>query len=87
MNHTRDRYNAKARQSTAGPSKKNGKRRPVEEDDERDPNAAIYIPKTKEEKGKERMERFRQEVCIRVNSFAILDRQDYCSSLPSRIQK
>lgn len=76
--NVRERYNAKGRQSTAGPSRKHSKGKRnlkgrVLEDalspslslprTTVDPNAPILIPKTQEEKEWERKERMRLEVC------------------------
>ncbi|KAH7885390.1 P-loop containing nucleoside triphosphate hydrolase protein [Phlebopus sp. FC_14] len=71
MNRVRERYNARARQSSAG-SRKNGKQRakmsaavsaePV------DPNAAIIAPKSKEDKEKDRKERLLQELAAQSES-------------------
>lgn len=60
-------YNAKARGSTAGGSRKKGKpkKKPKAEQNEEqnDPNAAIITPKTEESKEIERREKLLQEVC------------------------
>lgn len=60
-------FNSKARRSTAG-SRKKGKQRRKQKDEEsmkidEDSNAAILVPKTKEQKEQERGERVKQEVC------------------------
>jgi ATP-dependent RNA helicase DHX37/DHR1 len=69
--HRPERYNAKARQSTAGSSKKKkGKRRNtdgsthVPEESTLDPNAEILAPRTKEEKDAAKKERLRQQVSV-----------------------
>lgn len=73
MNHTRERFNAKARSSTAGTSHKKKKRTKKTTEDEpehhaegyslADPNAEIVVPKSQEAKEKDRREKLRQEVC------------------------
>lgn len=65
----RERYNAKARQATAGGSKKKGKvgkRKPHIDDktQDSDPNALFHTPKTNEEKELDRKEKLKQEVCL-----------------------
>lgn len=65
MPPVRERYNAKARGSTAGSShKKKGKRREKDTTDsvQHDPNAEIVVPKSEDQKNAERKERLRQEV-------------------------
>jgi hypothetical protein len=67
MSHTRERFkfNAKARQSTAGPSMKKSRQKGVTEDVLQvppDSNIVVHVPKTKEEKDQEKKERLRQEV-------------------------
>ncbi|KAF9077697.1 P-loop containing nucleoside triphosphate hydrolase protein [Rhodocollybia butyracea] len=59
----RERHNAKARQSSAGGSKKKGavkKNQPT--DDSANPNALFHTPKTKEEKESDRKEKLKQEL-------------------------
>ena len=68
MNHTRVKYNAKARRSTAGSGSKKKAKQPRTQDGDSnskplDPNAIIHIPRTKEEKEDDRKDRLRQEVC------------------------
>lgn len=65
----RERYNAKARQATAGGSKKKGKigKRNLHINDktpDSDPNALFHTPKTNEEKELDRKEKLKQEVCL-----------------------
>lgn len=63
MIRTRERYNAKARQSTAGTHKK--KRAKVAHDAttaEDDPNALIVVPKTEAEKELDKKEQLKQQV-------------------------
>jgi ATP-dependent RNA helicase DHX37/DHR1 len=68
MNHLRPpRFNAKARKSSAGPSKR--RRRDDDNDtidppDAVDPNAEIFVPRTKEEKEMDKKERLRLEVML-----------------------
>lgn len=65
MNSTRERHNAKARQSTAGQRKK-GKRKASSsniKEPEYDPNAEVIVPKSEEQKELDRRERLKQEVC------------------------
>jgi ATP-dependent RNA helicase DHX37/DHR1 len=64
MREVRERYNAKARQSSAG-SRKTGKRRQdtvTASAEPADPNADIIVPKSNEQKEKERKVRLVQEV-------------------------
>ena len=64
MNNTRERYNAKARQSTAGHRKK-GKRKALPAtvtEPKYDPNSDIIVPKSDEQKELDRRERLKQEV-------------------------
>ncbi|KIK99635.1 hypothetical protein PAXRUDRAFT_822554 [Paxillus rubicundulus Ve08.2h10] len=64
MREIRERYNAKARQSTAG-SRKTGKRRQdavAASAEPADPNADIIVPKSREQKEKERKVRLVQEL-------------------------
>ncbi|KAH7928402.1 P-loop containing nucleoside triphosphate hydrolase protein [Leucogyrophana mollusca] len=68
MNHVREKYNARARQSTAG-SRKKGKRRVAKVSGEiADVNATIHVPKTKDEKERERKERLVQELAAQSES-------------------
>jgi ATP-dependent RNA helicase DHX37/DHR1 len=63
MHTPREKYNAKARGSTAGSSRKKGKRRAKGVTLEQvDPNAVVHLPKPVELKDQERRERLRQEV-------------------------
>ena len=67
MNRTRERFNAKARQSTAGSHKKKGKRPNKGGDssgtqESSNPNAEIVVPKTEEQKELDRKEKLKQEV-------------------------
>jgi ATP-dependent RNA helicase DHX37/DHR1 len=69
MSQVPKKFNAKARQSTAGSRKKGHLKRKREEGqvvqmEEADPNASIFVPKTKEQKEQERKEKLRQEVCV-----------------------
>lgn len=67
--HVRESYNAKARGSTAGGSRKKGKPKKKSQASqsqasvESDPNASIITPKSEEEKDKDRKEKLLQEVC------------------------
>lgn len=66
MHHTRERHNAKARQSTAGQRKK-GKRKAGSTDTrepDHDSNLEIIIPKSEEQKELDRRDRMKQEVRI-----------------------
>ena len=69
MSHVPRKFNAKARQSTAG-SREKGKLKRKREDGQPvavegdDPNASIIVPKTKDQKEWERKEKLRQEVCV-----------------------
>ena len=80
VDRTRQRYNAKARQSTVGGSshKKKGKRKsldPLGQDvPEVDPNAEIVVPKSEEQKELDRREKLRQEVRLTMacNMFSAL---------------
>jgi ATP-dependent RNA helicase DHX37/DHR1 len=65
MSHPqREKFNSKARQSTAGPSKKKGKKAASNTVDAtvHDPNADIIVPKTKEELLLQKKEKLRAEV-------------------------
>ncbi|GAW05713.1 P-loop containing nucleoside triphosphate hydrolase protein [Lentinula edodes] len=69
----RERYNAKARQATAGGSKKKGKigkRNPHINDKtpDSDPNALFHTPKTNEEKELDRKEKLKQELVAQSES-------------------
>jgi len=57
-------FNRKARQSTAGPSRKKGKKKASNRvpDSAPDPNAEILVPKTKEEQLLQKKEKLRAEV-------------------------
>ncbi|KAH8104549.1 P-loop containing nucleoside triphosphate hydrolase protein [Cristinia sonorae] len=76
MNRTRERFNAKARQSTAGSSHKKKKRTKASTEDPADrpseaysdPNAEIIVPKSEEAKEADRKERLRQELIVQSNS-------------------
>jgi ATP-dependent RNA helicase DHX37/DHR1 len=64
MHQPRVGYNDKARGSTAG-GKKKGKRRnqpSIVTSEQVDPNATIHVPKTMEDREKEKKEKMRQEV-------------------------
>ncbi|KIK69520.1 hypothetical protein GYMLUDRAFT_33890 [Collybiopsis luxurians FD-317 M1] len=64
----RQRYNAKARQSSAGGHKKK-KTRPTDDSGEsQNPNALFHTPKTKEEKELDRKERLKQELISQSES-------------------
>ena len=61
----RESYNAKARGSTAGGSRKKGKTRKNERSQvESDPNASLITPKSQEVKESERKEKLLQEVWL-----------------------
>ncbi|KAJ3822852.1 P-loop containing nucleoside triphosphate hydrolase protein [Lentinula raphanica] len=68
----RERHNAKARQATAGGSRKNRKSRrdPLSADEAKqsDANALFHTPKTKEEKELDRKEKLRQELISQAES-------------------
>ena len=69
--HIREAYNAKARGSTAGGSRKKGKakkktRAEQNGEEQIDPNAAIITPKTEESREIERKEKLLQEVRDRL---------------------
>ena len=68
--HIREAYNAKARGSTAGGSRKKGKAKKKskaeQNEDQVDPNAAIITPKTEESREVERKEKMLQEVRDRL---------------------
>ncbi|KAJ7675833.1 P-loop containing nucleoside triphosphate hydrolase protein [Mycena polygramma] len=69
--HPREKFNGKARQSTAGPSRKKGKNK---SDSNRaaattpDPNAEILVPKTKEEQLLQKKEKLRAELAAQSDS-------------------
>ncbi len=69
--HIREAYNAKARGSTAGGSRKKGKpkkkNKAEQNEEEIDPNAAMIAPKTEESREMERKEKMLQEVCDRLD--------------------
>ncbi|KAJ4482133.1 P-loop containing nucleoside triphosphate hydrolase protein [Lentinula aciculospora] len=68
----RERYNAKARQATAGGSKKRRKVKQTtlvgDNAQDADPNALFHTPKTKEEKELDRKEKLRQELTAQSES-------------------
>ncbi|KAF7365220.1 putative ATP-dependent RNA helicase PB1A10.06c [Mycena venus] len=70
MSHRREKFNSKARQSTAGPSKKKGKKAASNPVDEtvHDPNAEILVPKTKEELLLQKKEKLRAELAAQSDS-------------------
>ncbi|CAL1713077.1 unnamed protein product [Somion occarium] len=73
MNRTRERYNAKARQATAGSHKKKGKRsRSAGEasvaQQNADPNAEVIVPKSEEQKELDRREKLKQELIAQQES-------------------
>ncbi|GBE84926.1 Putative ATP-dependent RNA helicase [Sparassis crispa] len=72
MDRTRQRYNAKARQSTAGSHKKKGRRKDIEAlpSQHSDPNAPIIDLKTLEQKEDDRKERLRKELLAQSDSKA-----------------
>ncbi|KAJ7644132.1 P-loop containing nucleoside triphosphate hydrolase protein [Roridomyces roridus] len=61
MSTHREKFNSKARQSTAG-SRKKGKTRNKNSDTVADPNADIVVPKTKEQQELDRKEKLRAEL-------------------------
>ena len=65
----RVRYNAKARQSTAGPSKR---RRTASSKDVHDSNAEVVVPRSQEQKEEERRKRLREEVRLMCTTNQIL---------------
>ncbi|CCM01865.1 uncharacterized protein FIBRA_03936 [Fibroporia radiculosa] len=69
---TRQRYNAKARQSTAGSHKKKGRHRRDGQTTEEtvDPNAEVITHKSVEEKEQDKRERLRQELLAQSDSKA-----------------
>ncbi|EPQ54490.1 P-loop containing nucleoside triphosphate hydrolase protein [Gloeophyllum trabeum ATCC 11539] len=66
VNPTRERFNAKARQSSAGSHKRKGKRASKVEGD--DTNAEVVQPKSKTQKELEREERIKQELATHSES-------------------
>ncbi|KAF5385658.1 hypothetical protein D9757_005460 [Collybiopsis confluens] len=64
----RQRYNARARQSTAGASKKKNSRPHGSATDDPDPNTLLHTPKTKEEQDLERKEKLKQELIAESES-------------------
>ncbi|KAH9950532.1 P-loop containing nucleoside triphosphate hydrolase protein [Amylocystis lapponica] len=74
MDHSRQRFNAKARQSTAGSHKKKAKRRKDPEasrtEQEADPNAEIVESKTVVQREEDRREKLRQELLAQSDSKA-----------------
>lgn len=68
MNRTRERFNAKARQSVAGSHKKKKGKRSITDKDPSgvqepcNPNADIVVPKSEEQKELDRKEKLKQEV-------------------------
>lgn len=82
----RERYNAKARQATAGGSKKKGKIiRNQPAGDTSEANVLFHTPKTKEEKELDRKEKLKQEVRLNNNNF-ILVLKPISAHLSSRIK-
>ena len=83
MDRKRVLHNAKARQSTAGSRKKGKKPQKTKSTDQYDPNAAIIVPKSEEQKELDRRERLRQEVhnAYYPNVYSHLDNAflAYCS--------
>ncbi|KAJ7044117.1 P-loop containing nucleoside triphosphate hydrolase protein [Mycena alexandri] len=63
-------FNRKARQSTAGPSRKKGKKKASNRvpDSAPDPNAEILVPKTKEEQLLQKKEKLRAELAAQSDS-------------------
>ncbi|KAI5896491.1 P-loop containing nucleoside triphosphate hydrolase protein [Schizophyllum commune H4-8] len=69
MGHLRERYNAKARQSSVGGKKKAKRARGAAEADAlADTNADIVTPKTDEEKERERKERMKEQLIAESDS-------------------
>ncbi|KAJ7250874.1 P-loop containing nucleoside triphosphate hydrolase protein [Mycena haematopus] len=66
----REKFNSKARQSTAGPSKKKGKKTASSavDDSVHDPNADIIVPKTKEDLLLQKKEKLRAELAAQSDS-------------------
>jgi ATP-dependent RNA helicase DHX37/DHR1 len=77
MPPTRERYNAKARASTAGVSHKKGKvkknRSTLVPPEENDVNSLMHVPKTEEERELDRKERMKQEVCDQAYTYKLHD--------------
>ncbi|KAJ7505327.1 P-loop containing nucleoside triphosphate hydrolase protein [Mycena galericulata] len=68
MSH-REKFNSKARQSTAGLSKKKGKNKTKpDHGNAPDPNAEILVPKTKEQQELEKKEKLRAELAAQSDS-------------------
>ncbi|KAJ7459856.1 P-loop containing nucleoside triphosphate hydrolase protein [Mycena latifolia] len=70
MSH-REKFNSKARQSTAGPSRKKGKNKSKSHPDPEsapDPNAEILVPKSKEEQEFQKKEKLRAELAAQSDS-------------------
>jgi ATP-dependent RNA helicase DHX37/DHR1 len=75
------RYNARARQSTAGGSSHKNRKRvaaPTAENTLANPNAEIVVPKTKEDKELDRKQRIQQEVLqeYRTNELSLIELVD-----------
>ncbi|KAI0926970.1 hypothetical protein AcW1_007657 [Taiwanofungus camphoratus] len=72
MDRSRQRYNARARQSTAGSHKKKGKRKSkqIDQSEQPDPNAEIVMPKMLEQKELDRKEKLREELLAQSESKA-----------------
>ncbi|PCH40127.1 nucleoside triphosphate hydrolase protein [Wolfiporia cocos MD-104 SS10] len=72
VDRSRQRYNAKARQSAVGSHKKKGKRKNAEKKDgeQIDTNAEIVVPKSQEQKELSRKERLKQELLAQSDSKA-----------------
>ncbi|EMD39965.1 hypothetical protein CERSUDRAFT_92451 [Gelatoporia subvermispora B] len=71
MDRNRQRFNAKARQSTAGASHKKKARRKTQDAtaaDQPDPNAEIVAPKSEEQKELDRKEKLKQELIAQSES-------------------
>ncbi|KAJ7175857.1 P-loop containing nucleoside triphosphate hydrolase protein [Mycena filopes] len=66
----REKFNSRARQSAAGPSRKKGKNKATNRvsDAAPDPNAEILVPKTKEEQLLEKKEKLRAELAAQSDS-------------------
>ncbi|KAJ6559196.1 P-loop containing nucleoside triphosphate hydrolase protein [Mycena vulgaris] len=71
MNQSREKFNSKARHSTAGPSRKKGKNKAKSfqvSEGAPDPNAEIHVPKTKEEQELQKKEKLRVELAAQSDS-------------------
>ncbi|KAJ7780656.1 P-loop containing nucleoside triphosphate hydrolase protein [Mycena maculata] len=70
MSHSREKFNASARQSTAGPSRKKGKnkKKPTNAAEAPDPNAEILVPKTKEQHELKKKEKLRAQLAAQSDS-------------------